>query len=262
MDLLLDSGAFTAYKQNKPVDFDKYCEFIENPPFALDGYFMLDVIGDPIKTEKNLDRMLTRGLKPIPVFTRGAGLDQLERFYKKCGKVAIGGVAGTTGAKAYVKWLMEKGIKGRQVHWLGFSDRDFILHYRPESVDNSGWGEAGRYGRGKYYFNGRLNVLTRDNWNNTELKTFCVRNDINYSMFKMEKYWRYTRRGGIIASLPQVVTVLSYLMYGYTLEKLVGTKYHFVIKDIGSATDAMHLSRCFESYVLGIDNGWGTIFKL
>src|SRR5271169_933508 len=65
---LLDSGAFTAFKQGYQIDINEYCAFLKSPTFPIERYFMLDVIGDPKATKKNLEIMLKKGLKPIPVF--------------------------------------------------------------------------------------------------------------------------------------------------------------------------------------------------
>ena len=63
--LLVDCGAFTAYKSGKEIRLDDYCRFLESLPFKPFGYFSLDVIGDPDKTTRNYQIMLERVFKPI-----------------------------------------------------------------------------------------------------------------------------------------------------------------------------------------------------
>lgn len=149
--LLLDSGAFTAFKQGKHVNLDEYCAFVKDPPVPIERYFTLDVIGDPKATRRNLDTMLKRGLNPIPVFTRGEDGKSLEAFYEVSDLVAIGGVAGTPGAASYVKWFEEEIRNDRPVHWLGFWDHDMGLYYKPRSSDGTGWMRARRWGCGRLY---------------------------------------------------------------------------------------------------------------
>ena len=156
IELLIDSGAFTAFKQNKPIELKEYTAFIHSLPFKPFGYFMLDVIGDPGATRKNYQAMLKDGLKPIPVFTRGENPRQLESYYERSKIVAIGGLAGTIGNKAFVRGIMPK-VKKRKVHWLGFMNQDFIAKYKPYSCDTANWHYAARfanihlyYGRGRW----------------------------------------------------------------------------------------------------------------
>lgn len=68
---LLDSGAFSCDTLGIKITVDDYCRFLDNLPVKPWRYFMLDVVGDPEKTIKNYEIMLSRGYTPIPVFTRG-----------------------------------------------------------------------------------------------------------------------------------------------------------------------------------------------
>ena len=43
-EIMLDSGAFSAWNAGKQIDIDKYIEFIRDN--NIDVYFNLDVIGD------------------------------------------------------------------------------------------------------------------------------------------------------------------------------------------------------------------------
>jgi hypothetical protein len=45
--ILIDSGAFTAWKSGKTISVDDYCKFIESLPVKPWRYFTLDVVGDP-----------------------------------------------------------------------------------------------------------------------------------------------------------------------------------------------------------------------
>ena len=51
--LLIDSGAYTAYKLGKVFTVDEYCSFIDHLPVKPYGYFSLDVIGNPKETMNN-----------------------------------------------------------------------------------------------------------------------------------------------------------------------------------------------------------------
>lgn len=139
--VLVDSGAFTAWKAGTKIDLDAYCRFLESLGDLAWRYFTLDVIGDPAATQKNYETMLARGFKPIPIFTRGESPSVLEDFYKTSDVVGIGGLVGTRGNRGFVKGIMEK-VKNRRVHWLGFSGIPFIHVYKPYMCDSSSWASS------------------------------------------------------------------------------------------------------------------------
>lgn len=146
----LDSGAFTAWKAGKPIQLDDYCRFLEQLPIKPWRYFTLDVIGDPEGTLKNYETMLKRGFKPVPIFTRGEDTSVLDEFYKTSDLVGVGGLVGTPGNRGFVKGIM-RHIGKRPVHWLGFTDMDFIRAYRPFMCDSSSFESGARYGALKLY---------------------------------------------------------------------------------------------------------------
>lgn len=147
---LLDSGAFTAWKSGKPIELDEYCRFIEKLPFEPWRYFTLDVIGDPEGSMRNYEKMLSRGFKPVPIFTRGEDPSVLDDYYKTSDVVGIGGLVGTKGNKAFVNGIM-KHVGKRKVHWLGFTPIDFIKYYKPYMCDSSAWESGARYGTIRLY---------------------------------------------------------------------------------------------------------------
>lgn len=181
---LLDSGAFTAWKAGKPIALDDYCRFIESLPFEPWRYFMLDVIGDPKATLKNYETMLKRGFKPIPIFTRGEDPSVLEDYYKTSDVVAIGGLVGTKGNKGFVKGIMEK-VGKRKVHWLGFTDLNFVKHYKPYSCDASSWNNGAQFGYVTYYDRRTMKLLKADR------KSFA-----SLSMHERERMLSMFKRGG------------------------------------------------------------------
>ena len=157
VELLLDSGAFTAWKLGKPVELDDYCRFIEACPATPWRYFMLDVIGDPAATRANYETMRARGFNPVPIYTRGEDPRALDEYFETSDVVGLGGLAGTGQTPyGYLKWLWPQ-LAGRQVHILGFSSMPWMKIFRPYSCDSSSWEAGGRYGRAAVYLgNGRF----------------------------------------------------------------------------------------------------------
>jgi hypothetical protein len=143
--LLLDSGAFTAWKSGSPISLDDYCRFIETCPVPLWRYLSLDVIGDEHASLQNYELMRTRGFNPVPVFTRGADVAALNYYYQTSDLVAIGGLVKAPNAERYINGIM-RHVAGRKVHLLGYTKKTMIKAHRPYSCDSSGWEGGARYG--------------------------------------------------------------------------------------------------------------------
>lgn len=155
---VVDSGAFTAWKAGKPIALDDYCRFLENFPVKPWRYFTLDVIGDAEGTLKNYKTMLKRGFKPVPIFTRGEDPKLLDEYYETSDVVGIGGLVGTRGNKGFVKGIM-KVVGTRKVHWLGFTNLNFLKVYKPYMADSSSWEMGGRYARTTVYAGNGQNLV-------------------------------------------------------------------------------------------------------
>ncbi|WP_296416874.1 MULTISPECIES: hypothetical protein [unclassified Vulcanococcus] len=159
---LLDSGAFTAWKAGKPIELDDYCRFLEGLPVKPWRYFLLDVIGDPQGTLRNYKTMLKRGFTPVPIFTRGEDPSVLNDYYKTSDVVGIGGLVGTPGNRGFVRGIM-RHVGDRKVHWLGFTNLEFVKVYKPYMCDSSGWDQS-RYGMIRFYLGkGRFCYVKRQN---------------------------------------------------------------------------------------------------
>lgn len=143
--LLVDSGAFTAWKAGKTIDVRDYAAFIKNLPVNPWRYFSLDVIGNPEASFKNYETLLGVGLSPIPVFTRGDDIKMIDRYYETSDVIGLGGLVGTKRNQGFVKAAMAI-IAGRKVHLLGFTREDFLSVYRPYSCDTSSWSSGIRFG--------------------------------------------------------------------------------------------------------------------
>jgi hypothetical protein len=212
--LYLDSGAFTAYKQGKEINFEEYCAFVKSPPVPIERYFMLDKIGDPKVTKINLEKMLKKGLKPVPIFTRGEDVKELDAFYKVSSLVGLGGIAGTSDANKYVKWFEQNARKGRQVHWLGFAHRDFILYFKPTSFDSTAWVGGCRFGF--------IQIFHDNSWRKCERKDVLAgkfRREItelgfHYDELKREENWHRVSLESYIGK----ITAVSWLKWAKKLE--------------------------------------------
>jgi hypothetical protein len=147
-DLIVDSGAFTAFNAGKVVTLEAYEQFLKTIEFLKPFRFVqLDVVGDEQASMANLLKMKEKGLDPIPVFTRGASLETLEEMYRIADFIMVGGIAKASSDKDndYIKYISHK-INGRKNHLLGVTRLDAIKISKCTSVDSSSWMRTSRYG--------------------------------------------------------------------------------------------------------------------
>src|ERR1700678_1129246 len=93
--LLLDSGAYGAWRRGKTIDLDTYCDFIEENKNFVTSYVCLDTIpgsfGKMDKGQREIEvsaqlsfenqlKMRKRGLSPIPVFHQGEQFHWLKKM--------------------------------------------------------------------------------------------------------------------------------------------------------------------------------------
>jgi hypothetical protein len=212
--LYLDSGAFTAYKQGKEINFDEYCAFVKSPPVPVERYFMLDKIGDPKVTKINLEKMLKKGLKPVPIFTRGEDVKELDGFYKVSNLVGLGGIAGTKDANKYVKWFEQTIRKGRLVHWLGFANRDFVLYFKPTSFDSTAWVGGCRFGFIQFFHDNTWRKCERSDILAGKFKREITELGFDFNELKREENWHRVSLESYIGK----ITAVSWLKWAKKLE--------------------------------------------
>ena len=226
---VLDSGAFTSWKLGKEIRLDDYCKFIETLPVKPWRYFTLDVIGDPEATMENYQTMLRRGFNPIPVFTRGEDPSVLEEYYANSDVVGVGGLVGTEGNRGFVKGIMEK-IGERRVHWLGFTNLEFVKHYKPYMCDTSAWESAARYGQLRLYMGrGRFKTFNRKDFAQKPDESVLRRiSSLGLDPYKLakEKNWR-----GSYSTIRELAAYNS-VDLSMDVEKNIGTKYFLAVAAI------------------------------
>ena len=167
VELLIDSGAFSAKNSGAEISLDEYMEFLFKNEKRLFGYIALDVIGDPVATEQNLNTMLKAGLKPIPVLTLTEGEERMNYLFTLSEWVALGGFRRPRKGAApddYIAMKM-KWSNGRHVHWLGYTRQPQLLAWKPYSCDSISWAGGMMYGRVDMY-------LGRGKWIGFDRKEF------------------------------------------------------------------------------------------
>lgn len=246
INLLLDSGAFTAWKAGQVIEIDDYCKFIDNLPIKPWKYFALDVVGNPQKTMENYEIMLKRGYNPIPIFTRGEEINVLEDYYKTSDIVGVGGLVGTKKNKAFVNALMKK-INKRKVHWLGFTNIKYIKFYKPYMCDSSSWLTGSRYasfnlycGNGKFEkINKRQWLTNRDYLSGNELNIKNVIKNYGFNYFDLQKTNGWIGGNSVIRNL----CASSYIKLSDDIENQLNTRFFL------AASNKSDVERLYNNYI-------------
>ena len=147
-EVLLDSGAFTAFNAGKAIEVGDYIDFLHKWKDKLFGYFLLDKIQDPVATEANWQTMLAAGLSPIPIHVFGEDGAAMDRFFERSPYVGLGGFRRPSRGKAPIEYVKQKmtWAASRPVHWLGYTDEETLRAFRPFSCDSASCWAATQFG--------------------------------------------------------------------------------------------------------------------
>lgn len=168
VNLLLDSGAFSAWTLQEPIRVKDYIAFVKEYQKLFWGVICLDQLPGKFgqaRTQKdvdiaakasykNLQTMKDAGLRPIPVFHRGENWSWLEQLIKD-GESYIG-LSPLTDTPEHVKrpWLDQcfsilsdgKNKPLVKTHGFGVTNPRLMLRYPWYSVDSTAWVKAGGFG--------------------------------------------------------------------------------------------------------------------
>jgi hypothetical protein len=142
-EILLDSGAFSAWNTNKTVDINEYMKFVKQYSDDYIGYFNMDVVFDGEKSKENYDLMRDNGFNPIPVFHYGSDFDILRHYSKYSDYIALSGfVKYSSNPRLMSNWskkCLEILPKDKKIHLLGCTSPTILLRFahRLESVDST-----------------------------------------------------------------------------------------------------------------------------
>jgi len=138
MEVLLDSGAFSAWSRGEIISIDDYANCLTKRQPAK--YFNLDVIGDPEATRENQKYLESRGFNPIPVFHLGEPMELLDELVQDYEIVGLGGSVGKS-FKVRNGWLDQVYSRhpNGSFHGLGITHRGLMVEYPFDSVDSTWW---------------------------------------------------------------------------------------------------------------------------
>lgn len=153
VDLLLDSGAFSAWRLGKPVVLADYCKYVKKNLDWVGRYVSLDVIspGDPETAArasfKNYEYMRAEGLAPMPVFHPGEDISWLQRMVDSGADcIGLGGTTQMPSEKRDAWFTMvwahlvnADGLPIIKVHALGEGRPASLKRFPWYSADSTSW---------------------------------------------------------------------------------------------------------------------------
>lgn len=156
LDLFIDSGAFSAKTRNITINIDTYINYLRT--ISPTVYAVLDVIGDPSATWKNLKIMESAGLNPLPVFHLGSDNEWLDKILNAYDRFAIGGLVPHARRQVFLMQHLdaywERIVRHRSgdrtklpaVHAFGMASRWLLERYPFASADSTSWFAMRQFG--------------------------------------------------------------------------------------------------------------------
>jgi hypothetical protein len=141
-EILLDSGAYSAWTKGKNISPIDYMNFITTNKKYIDKYITLDVIGEPELTLKYYEIMKLKGFDPLPVFHYGDDETYLRLYLKEgCKYIALGNTVPIKDKNKVAEWVnhLTDTYPDTHFHLLGSSSTKVTQKTNLYSVDSSTW---------------------------------------------------------------------------------------------------------------------------
>lgn len=141
-EILLDSGAYSAYTKGKNVNLLDFMDYIEANRAYISRYVSLDVIGDHKTTRMIWLLMRAKGLTPLPVVHYGDGLRAVEYYTDLFAKeIALGATVQIRDKREVARWCAEvkEHFPNVELHLLGSCSQKILQSGAVETCDSSTW---------------------------------------------------------------------------------------------------------------------------
>jgi hypothetical protein len=237
IELLVDSGAFSALNSGAAVDLDSYIAWLKENEAGVDHAIALDVLGNPEQTDKNLQTMLDAGITTVPVHVLGDDEARMDKLFELSDYVAFGGLRRPRrgwAPKSYVAEKM-KWAKGRRVHWLGYTKHGMITRFRPHSCDSANIAGGQMWGHCMlYHGNNRWSRTTRKQFIGggmvlpPEFERFS--DQLGYSAEDWYDDANWKRDKGRIVMCFEL-TMYSFLLYSLDVYRRTGVRYYNAVSE-------------------------------
>ena len=142
--VILDSGAYTAFKKGITIDLDKYAQYVIEHGNEYAGCFNLDSIGDAEKSYANWKYLKDAGAETIPVYHIGTPEKWLQKYLKQTDYIGLGAIANLDTVqrlhslgRIWKEYLIDaKGFPKYKIHGLGLTAIPIMLRYPWYSLDS------------------------------------------------------------------------------------------------------------------------------
>jgi len=149
MNVLVDSGAFSADRIGAQIDVDDYAKMLKEVDGKVAGYFTLDVMRNPEASKEQHAYLRSLGLRPIPVYQNTSlNFSDVEEFLDGEDYVAIGSLvksphidktSGFNEIRISEFLRIQRQVAPEvKVHLLGYVRKTTIKEFAPYSVDSIG----------------------------------------------------------------------------------------------------------------------------
>lgn len=141
-EILLDSGAYSAFTKGKNVNILDYMSYIEKNAAYISRYIALDVIRDPHTTRLLYSLMREKGLSPVPVVHHGEDVAAVSRLAEGgADLIALGDTVRIRDKNVVARWCEEihKQHPGVALHLLGSSSSKILQSGALASCDSCSW---------------------------------------------------------------------------------------------------------------------------
>jgi hypothetical protein len=150
VDLIADSGAYSAYSTGAVIDREAYSSWLHRWDHLLTVKSNLDVIGSAEQGADNLAWLTAQGHTILPVFHVGEPFDVLRSMCEVSPYVALGGLvphlasgAGNANRPQLMRWLIKAHLiaqkTGTALHGFGCTGSLFLRDLPFYSVDSSSY---------------------------------------------------------------------------------------------------------------------------
>lgn len=146
MDVMLDSGAFTASGERE-ITVEQYAKTLAEWQYVVERYVNLDVIGDPNTTAENQAFLETQGFHPIPVYHYGSPINILDELTQRYEMVGLGGMAhkARTHTRQIRRWVGDVTRRYPETRFHAFGMTPGAEMHECYSCDSSAWVVAARF---------------------------------------------------------------------------------------------------------------------
>lgn len=146
-NIMIDSGAFTAFTTGRKIEIEDYCEFLHQYGHLAEKYVMLDCVGNEKKTKENYEYMVKQGLKPMFTCTMyDKDFDFIRDTLSVNENICVAG--GATAKNEWIKYRFQKifnETKGKaKMHGLAYVLYPEMLRLNLASVDSSSIFQSGQ----------------------------------------------------------------------------------------------------------------------